>query len=71
MITLTRLTGDTFLLNVPFIEQMEARPDTTITLWSGKKIFVKESLTEVKALCEEAYRKMGLVGSIINPERES
>ncbi|MFZ4454160.1 flagellar FlbD family protein [Salibacterium aidingense] len=62
MITLTKLNGQTFLLNAPLIEQVEAFPDTTLTLSNGKKIVVKESMEEVNHLTSAFYRRIGLVG---------
>lgn len=62
MIELTRLNGQAFLLNALHIEQIQAFPDTTITLTNSKKIVVKESLDEVKRLIHACYRSFGLVG---------
>ena len=56
MIKVTRLNGVEYWLNPHMIEIIEKRPDTTITLLSGKKIVVKESPDEViKEILE--YRK--------------
>jgi flagellar protein FlbD len=43
MIQLTRLNNTPFYLNCDLIEQIEERPDTIITLTSGKRILVAES----------------------------
>ncbi|KAA1417698.1 flagellar FlbD family protein [Nocardioides humilatus] len=48
MITLTRLSGTVFLLNVDLIERMDATPDTVITLVDGKKYVVCESLDTIR-----------------------
>ncbi|HLS35087.1 MAG TPA: flagellar FlbD family protein [Bacillota bacterium] len=64
MITLTRLTGETFSLNALYIEQIQSYPDTTITLMNGKKIIVKNSEEEVIELIHKAYQHIGLVGAI-------
>jgi len=48
MITLTRLSGTVFLLNVDLIERMDATPDTVITLVDGKKYVVAESLEQIR-----------------------
>lgn len=64
MIELTRLNGETFLLNALMIEQIQSHPDTTITLINGKKIVVKSAEAEVAQLIENSYRKIGLVGVI-------
>ncbi|MCX7812541.1 MAG: flagellar FlbD family protein [Pseudothermotoga sp.] len=47
MIWLTRLKGQRFVLNAEMIEMVEALPDTTITLFNGKKYIVQESVEEV------------------------
>ncbi|MGB9789169.1 flagellar FlbD family protein [Thermotoga caldifontis] len=47
MIWLTRLKGQRFVLNAEMIETIEALPDTTITLFNGKKYIVQESVEEV------------------------
>ncbi|WP_027726047.1 flagellar FlbD family protein [Tuberibacillus calidus] len=61
MIVLTRLNGKPFSLNAFLIEQIEALPDTTITLVTGKKIIVKESEEEVREKIVALYRTIGLV----------
>jgi flagellar protein FlbD len=47
MIRLTRLGGEPFLLNADLIQYVEARPDTFITLTSGERVVVVESMDEV------------------------
>jgi flagellar protein FlbD len=47
MIKLTRLDGETFLLNADLIRYVEHRPDTFITLTAGEVIVVKESMDDV------------------------
>ena len=47
MIDVTRLNGKNFVLNAELIEVMEETPDTVITLTTGHKYVVKESLDEV------------------------
>ncbi|MGQ9473271.1 MAG: flagellar FlbD family protein [Candidatus Caldatribacteriaceae bacterium] len=47
MIQVTRLNGSVFTLNADFIEMLEATPDTVITLITGKKYVVEESVEEV------------------------
>lgn len=47
MIKLTRLDGEPFLLNADLIRYVEARPDTFITLTSGERLVVGESMDEV------------------------
>lgn len=47
MIELRKLNDQAFVLNSDLIEFIEATPDTIITLTTGKKILVKESVDEV------------------------
>jgi flagellar protein FlbD len=47
MIRLTRLGGEPFILNADLIQYIEARPDTFITLTSGDRVVVVESMDEV------------------------
>ncbi len=49
MITLTRLNGDAITVNAELIETVEATPDSVITLTTGKKFVVKESVEEIIA----------------------
>jgi flagellar protein FlbD len=47
MIALRRINGQEFVLNADFIESLESTPDTLITLSTGKKIMVKNTLEDV------------------------
>jgi flagellar protein FlbD len=47
MIELTKLHNQKFVLNAELIESVEETPDTIITLISGKRIMVKESVGDV------------------------
>ena len=47
MIKLTRLDGEPFVLNADLIRYIEQRPDTFITLDSGERIVVSETMGEV------------------------
>ena len=49
MITLTKLKGNDneFVVNADLIETIEETPDTVLTLTTGKKIVVEESMDEV------------------------
>ncbi|GAF12887.1 flagellar protein FlbD [Bacillus sp. JCM 19046] len=63
MISVTRLNGQPMLLNVLLIEKVEALPDTTITLISGKKLVVSDQLDHVGALINKRMSEFGLIGS--------
>ncbi|MBU9714546.1 flagellar FlbD family protein [Evansella tamaricis] len=60
MIQLTRLNNQTFTLNALYIEQIQAFPDTTITLTNGKKLVVKESEDDVAVKVQSFYQQVGL-----------
>ena len=47
MIKLTHLGGEVFVLNADLIRYVEARPDTFITLTTGERLVVGESMDEV------------------------
>lgn len=47
MIKLTRLDGEAFVLNADLIRYVEKRPDTFITLTSGERLCVGESMDDV------------------------
>jgi flagellar protein FlbD len=47
MIKVTRLNDAQLVINADLIEFVEAIPDTIVSLTTGKKIMVKESIDEV------------------------
>jgi len=47
MIELTRLNGNRLAVNSDLIQFAEAAPDTLLTMVTGEKLLVAESLTEV------------------------
>lgn len=47
MIKVTRLNGNELVINADLIEFVEALPDTIISLVTGKKIMIKESIDTV------------------------
>lgn len=49
MIHLTRLNNQPFVVNADLIKLIENAPDTVITLLTGEKLVVRESLDEVLA----------------------
>lgn len=60
MIPLTRLNGTPFTLNIFLIEEIEALPDTTITLINGKKIIVRETESNIQQQVLTYYQNIGL-----------
>lgn len=61
MIRLTRLGGERFVLNAELIRYVESRPDTFITLTSGERLVVQESMEEVLARALEYQRAKHLI----------
>ncbi len=47
MIKLTQFAGEVFVLNADLIRYVEARPDTFVTLTTGERLVVRESMDEV------------------------
>ena len=47
MIQLTRLNGERFVLNADLIREIEATPDTVITMTTNQKLVVREPLDAV------------------------
>jgi flagellar protein FlbD len=61
MITLTRLDGSQFVVNSDLIELVEASPDTVITLTTGRKLVVAETVDEVIGQARQ-YRRSLVTG---------
>lgn len=47
MIKLQRLNGQEFVINADLIELIEAKPDTIITLTTGEKYIVRDTVDDV------------------------
>ena len=47
MISLTRLNGQSFVMNAEKIRYIESTPDTVVCCDTGEKLMVRESLQEV------------------------
>lgn len=47
MIALTRLNGQSFVINAEKIRTVESTPDTVVCCDTGEKLMVRESLMEV------------------------
>lgn len=50
MIEVTRLNDTKLMINCDLIEMVEQSPDTIISLTTGKKIIVKESMQDIRNL---------------------
>ena len=70
MITLTRLNGEEFMVNDDLIEFIDITPDTIISMTTGKKFLVTESLETVKSKIitykQEIYNIPFIKGNAIN-----
>lgn len=63
MIRLTRFDGTQFVLNTEIIQYLEATPDTIITLNTGDKLIIRETVEEViEAVIE--FKKRVFVGAV-------
>ncbi len=63
MIQLTKLNGQIFTLNALYIERIESFPDTTITLTSGRKYIVLDSVEEVNERIIQFYQSIQLLSN--------
>jgi len=61
MIKLNRLDGEPFILNAELIRYIESRPDTFVSLTTGERLVVKQSMDEVLALALEYQRSKYLL----------
>ena len=61
MIKLTRLDGEAFILNAELIRYVENRPDTYVTLTTGERVVVTESMDDVVQRTIEYQRQKHLV----------
>lgn len=57
MIVVNRLDGSEFVLNGLLIETIEKTPDTIITLTTGKRLIVTQSVDEIVREFEEFLNK--------------
>ena len=59
MIEVSLFTGSQIVVNSDLIEFIEATPDTVISLSTGKKLIVKESVPQVIDKVVEFRRRIG------------
>lgn len=67
MIKLSRLDGEQFILNADLIRYVESRPDTFITLTSGERLVVAETMDEVLDRAVRYQQTKHLIPSPANP----
>ncbi|MCB1188570.1 flagellar FlbD family protein [bacterium] len=58
MIELTKLNGESFILNAGLVESIEATPDTIVRLTNGKRFIVREKVSEVVERAIEFERRI-------------
>ena len=58
LILLRRLGGPVFTLNPDLIERAEATPDTVVTLTSGNKLIVRDTMDEIRDRIVEFKRRI-------------
>ena len=63
MIKVTRLDGNELVLNADLIEFVEANPDTVVSLTTGKKIMIRETIDEVVSRVAEFKRRFSATAS--------
>ena len=49
MISLRRLNNQAIMVNADLIESLEATPDTVVTLTSGNKLLVRDTMEEIQS----------------------
>lgn len=67
MIQLTKLNRSPITINAIYIERVESTPDTVVTLLSGKKVHVLETVEEVTNKVTSFYQKINPLASLQNP----
>ena len=68
MIIVTRLNEKPLTISSELIECIEDVPDTVITMTTGRKIIVQESIDEVIDKVVE-YKQRIFSGVVVNPEK--
>lgn len=67
---MTKLNGAPVCINALFIETVETVPDTVVTLTTGKKLVVRESMEEVAERVTAFYRQVGLAAVTVRQSTE-
>lgn len=60
MIEVTRLDGEQLVINADLVERIEARPDTIISLTSGRKLIVRETVNELMRKMSAARQRTAM-----------
>ena len=67
MIQLTRLNQSSITLNAIYIERIESIPDTVVTLVSGKKVHVLDTVEEVTQKVTVYYQQINILPRLQDP----
>jgi len=67
LIYLTRLQGESLVLNSELLLLIERTPDTTLVLVSGQRIMVQETPEEVVGRVVDYRRRLGMPEALWNP----
>jgi flagellar protein FlbD len=70
LIRLTRLDGQAFILNAELIRYVEERPDTFVTLISGERIVVEQSMERVVELAIDYQQRKAMLPTFL-PQSEA
>ncbi len=70
MIRITRINGDPVVVNAEFIELIEPTPDTIISLTTGKKMMVRETVDEVIEKIVEYRQRVGFGPHLLEQSAE-
>ena len=67
MIKVTRLNNQELMVNPDLVEFLEATPETIISMTTGRKIVVRETIDEiVKRIIEHRQRSLPIVKPAVN-----
>jgi flagellar protein FlbD len=58
MISLRRLNNQAIMVNADLIESLESTPDTVVTLTSGNKLLVRDSMEEIQSKIVDFKRRI-------------
>ncbi len=58
MIALRRLNNQSIMVNADLIESLESTPDTVVTLTSGNKLIVRDTMEEIQAKIIDYQRRV-------------
>lgn len=59
MISVTRMDGRRIVVNAFLIELIEYTPDTVLSLTTGRKVLVKETVEDVVELARIFFKEVG------------